>query len=234
MNMGSPDMHILLIEDDDKLAASVHKGLTAEGHEVTVARTGEEGYFLASDSSFDVVLLDILLPGRSGLEILSRMREIRLQTPVLVLTAKDAVDDRVRGLDAGADDYLVKPFAFPELLARIRALRRRGRSEPAPSIRCSDLELNVASRSVRRAEREIALTPREFEVLEYLLRNQGQVVSREMLARDVWKETSRYTPLDNVIDVHIARLRRKIDDNFTPKLLYTVRGLGFIVREGRA
>jgi two-component system, OmpR family, copper resistance phosphate regulon response regulator CusR len=224
-------MQILLIEDDDKLASSVQKGLQTEGHEVTVTKTGEEGYFLASGNTFDVVLLDILLPGRSGLDILSRMREMQLATPVLLLTAKDAVEDRVRGLDAGADDYMVKPFAFPELLARIRALVRRGRIEPRPPIKCADLELNVASRSVRRAEREIALTPREFEVLEYLLRNQGQVVSREMLARDVWKETSRYTPLDNVIDVHIARLRRKIDDNFTPKLLYTVRGLGFIIRE---
>ncbi len=162
------------------------------------------------------------------------MRQVQLRTPVLVLTAKDAVEDRVRGLDAGADDYLVKPFAFPELLARIRALVRRGRIEPAPSIKCADLELNAASRAVRRAEQEIALTPREFEVLEYLLRNQGQVVSREMLARDVWKETCRYTPLDHVVDVHIARLRRKIDDDFTPKLLHTVRGLGFIVREGTA
>jgi DNA-binding response OmpR family regulator len=227
-------MQILLIEDDEKLATSVHKGLTAEGHRVTLAKTGEEGYFLASDSSFDVVLLDILLPERSGLEIVTRMRQIRLHTPVLLLTAKDTVEDRVCGLDAGADDYLVKPFAFPELLARIRALGRRGRNEPPPSLRCADLELNVGSREVRRAEQEIALTPREFEVLEYLMRNQGQVVSREMLARDVWKEASRFTPLDNVIDVLIARLRRKIDDNFNPKLLFTVRGLGFIMREGSA
>lgn len=162
------------------------------------------------------------------------MRQIRLQTPVLVLTAKDGIEDRVRGLDAGADDYLVKPFAFPELLARIRVLVRRGRIDPPPALKCADLELSLALRSVRRAEREIALTPREFEVLEYLMRNQGHVVSREMLARDVWKETSRFTPLDNVIDVHIARLRRKIDDNFNQKLLYTVRGLGFIMREKSA
>lgn len=227
-------MQILLIEDDHKLARSVQKGLTTEGYSVTVANTGEDGYFLASNSTFDVMLLDILLPGRDGLEILSALRHKGVCTPVLVLTAKDAVHDRVRGLDAGADDYLVKPFAFPELLARIRALLRRGRVDPIAPLKCADLELNSMSHIVSRAGISIVLTPREFEVLEYLLHNQGQVVSREMLARDIWKQTSRFTPLDNVIDVHIARLRRKIDETFTPKLLHTVRGVGFILREGMA
>jgi DNA-binding response OmpR family regulator len=149
---------------------------------------------------------------------------------VLLLTAKDAVEDRVKGLDAGADDYLVKPFAFPELLARIRALLRRGKAEPATALKIQDLQMDLASRTVRRGAQTIDLTAREFELLEYLLRHQGQVVSREMLARDVWKETMRHTPLDNVIDVHMARLRRKIDERFPAKLVHTVRGVGFVLK----
>jgi DNA-binding response OmpR family regulator len=224
-------MQILVIEDDDKLASSLQSGLQAEGYVVSVARTGEEGFFAASSNLFDIVLLDVMLPGRSGLEILATMRQLQIHTPVLVLTAKDAVSDRVQGLNAGADDYLVKPFAFPELLARIRALIRRGKAEEPTSLRCADLELNVLTHAVRRADMPITLTAREFEILEYVLRHQGRVVSREMLARDVWKELARHTPLDNVIDVHIARLRRKIDDNFSSKLLHTVRGVGFVLRE---
>jgi two-component system, OmpR family, copper resistance phosphate regulon response regulator CusR len=149
----------------------------------------------------------------------------------LILTARDTVEDRVVGLDTGADDYLVKPFAFPELAARIRALLRRGRTEPPSPLRVSDLELDVSLHRVTRGGRDLELTAREFELLEYLLRNRGRVVSREMLARDVWKETSRATPLDNVIDVHIARLRRKVDDALEPKLIQTVRGVGFMVKE---
>jgi DNA-binding response OmpR family regulator len=224
-------MQILVIEDDYKLATSLQDGLQAEGYTVSLARTGEEGFYVASRSLFDIVLLDIMLPGRSGIEILSTMRQLQIHTPVLVLTAKDAVSDRVRGLNAGADDYLVKPFAFPELLARIRALIRRGKGEEPASLRCADLELNALTHAVRRAEVPIALTAREFEILEYILRNQGRVVSREMLTRDVWKEPTRHTPLDNVIDVHIARLRRKVDDGFPTKLLHTVRGVGFVLRE---
>jgi len=224
-------VQILVIEDDEKLARSLAEGLQAEGYEVTRAGTGEEGYYLASNNPFDVVLLDIMLPARSGLEILSTLRQSRVRTPVLVLTAKDRVKDRVQGLDAGADDYLVKPFAFPELVARVRALARRGKMEETKPLRCADLELDVPTHVVRRAGMAIALTVREFEILEYLLRNQGQVVTREMLARDIWKEVARYTPLDNVIDVHIARLRRKVDGSFEPKLLRTVRGLGFVLRE---
>jgi DNA-binding response OmpR family regulator len=148
-----------------------------------------------------------------------------------MLTARDAVEDRVRGLDAGADDYLVKPFAFPELLARIRALGRRGTSESSPKLQVADLQMDVEGRSAKRGGQTLELTAREFELLEYLVRHQGHVVSREMLARDVWKEASRHTPLDNVIDVHVARLRRKVDGQFTEKLLHTVRGVGFVVRE---
>ncbi|PYP99000.1 MAG: DNA-binding response regulator [Acidobacteria bacterium] len=154
--------------------------------------------------------------------------------PVLILTARDAVQDRVAGLDAGADDYLVKPFAFPELLARLRALLRRGRAEQAARLKVADLEVDVPARSVSRGGHDIELTSREFELLEYLLWNRGRVVSREMLARDVWRETRRATTLDNVIDVHIARLRRKVDDSFEVKLIQTVRGVGFIIKEGDA
>jgi len=151
--------------------------------------------------------------------------------PVLILTAKDSIEDRVHGLDAGADDYLVKPFAFPEFLARVRALVRRGKTETSSRLKLADLEMDVAAHKVSRGGKDLALTAHEFELLEYLLRQQGRVVSREMLAREVWKETARYTPLDNVIDVHIARLRRKIDEPFDRKLLHTVRGVGFVMRE---
>jgi two-component system, OmpR family, copper resistance phosphate regulon response regulator CusR len=172
-----------------------------------------------------------MLPARNGFEILQALRQCGVKTPVLMLTARDAVEDRVRGLDAGADDYLVKPFAFPELLARVRVLTRRGTSSPAEKLRIADLELDTATRISARGGRQLDLTPREFELLEYLLRHQGHVVSREMLAREVWKEASRHTPLDNVMDVHIARLRRKIDDESDQKLLHTVRGVGFVLRE---
>ncbi|MFZ0340449.1 MAG: winged helix-turn-helix domain-containing protein, partial [Terracidiphilus sp.] len=176
-------------------------------------------------------ILDVMLPGRNGLEILQTMRRHGLRTPVLMLTARDAVEDRVIGLDTGADDYLVKPFAFPELLARVRALSRRALPETSAKLQIADLELDVEGRSVTRAGQLLDLTAREFELLEYLLRRRGHVVSREMLTRDVWKEAGRHTPLDNVIDVHVARLRRKVDDQFAQKLVHTVRGVGFVVRE---
>jgi DNA-binding response OmpR family regulator len=224
-------MRVLIIEDDLKVAGAVRAGLDAEGYDVVHSRTGEDGYFRATTEPFDAVLLDLGLPGRSGLEILAGLRGRGLSIPVLVLTARDAVEDRVLGLDSGADDYLVKPFAFAELVARLRALLRRGRPEEALRVRLADLELDPVSRSVRRGDQPIDLTAREFELLDYLLHHQGQIVSRDMLARDVWKEPSRGTPLDNVIDVHIARLRKKVDQGFSPRLIHTVRGVGFMVRE---
>lgn len=178
-------VHILLIEDEPKVAQAVREGLESEHYQVTVAMTGEEGYFLATTRAFDLILLDLMLPGRSGLEILTALRQQRCQTPVLILTVRDAVEDRVIGLDTGADDYLVKPFAFSELLARIRVLTRRGRSEQALRLKLADLELDCVTRKVMRGGQEIELTAKEFELLEYLLRYQGHVVSREMLARDV-------------------------------------------------
>ena len=223
-------MRILVVEDEKKVAKALEEGLEAEHYEVDVAHTGEDGFYLISTQAFDLVLLDLMLPGRSGLEILRAMRTRGLRTPVLILTARDAIEDRVQGLDCGADDYLVKPFAFAELLARIRALLRRGKAEPVLRLTCDELEIDMVTRAVSRSGQPLDLTAREFDLLEYLLRNQGRVVSREMLAHEIWKETARHTPLDNVIDVHIARLRRKVDDPFAKKLLHTVRGVGFVLR----
>ncbi|MCP4707982.1 MAG: response regulator transcription factor [Planctomycetes bacterium] len=227
-------MRILVVEDEKKVAHAVKKGLESEHYKVTVAHSGEDGFFLLNKQSFDLVLLDLMLPGRGGLEILKTVRDRGLQIPVLILTARDTIDDRVLGLDSGADDYLVKPFAFPELLARIRALLRRGRVDQLLRFKLADLEMDLVTRKVIRGGRSIELTAKEFELLEYLLRHQGHVVSREMLARDVWQESSRNKPLDNVIDVHIARLRRKVDDPFDVNLLQTVRGVGFSLKEGKA
>ena len=224
-------MHILVVEDEKKIAKAIKKGLEGKRYDVTVSHTGEEGYFLATTQSFDLILLDLMLPGRDGLEILDSLRDQDCNTPVLILTARDAIENRVLGLDTGADDYLVKPFAFPELLARIRALTRRGRPEHALRLKLADLELDCVTKRVTRGDQGISLTSREFELLEYLLRHQGHTVSREMLARDVWKVEERATPLDNVIDVHIARLRKKVDIPFELKLIKTIRGVGFSMQE---
>jgi two-component system copper resistance phosphate regulon response regulator CusR len=224
-------MRILVVEDEAKMAEALRTGLEADQFSVSVAHTGEDGFFLASTEAFDLVILDLMLPHRSGMEVLTALRQRQIPAPVLILTSKDGVEDRVRGLDAGADDYLVKPFAFSELLARIRALLRRGKPEASDKLSLADLEMDTAGRAISRGGKELNLTAREFDLLEYLLRQQGRVISREMLARDVWKETARYTPLDNVIDVHVAHLRRKLDDPFKKKLLHTVRGVGFVLRE---
>ena len=225
-------MRVLVVEDERKLAQVLSSALQAEHYDVVVAATGEDGFYRANAERFDLVVLDLMLPGRSGLEILQTLRQRRIEAPVLILTARDGVDDRVLGLDLGADDYLVKPFALPELLARIRALLRRGRSSEVFRLKVGDLELDLVARRVLRADRPIDLTAREFELLEYLLRHQGHLVSREMLARDVWREPRRATPLDNVIDVQMARLRRKVDPEGTARLIHTVRGVGFVMREG--
>jgi len=205
----------------------VKAGLMAENYTVTTAADGEEGYFLATTQGFDLVLLDLMLPGRSGIEVLEALRRHDTGTPVLILSARGEVEDRVLGLDTGADDYLVKPFAFPELLARIRALTRRGRSDEILRHRIGDLEIDCVTRHVTRAGSEISLTAKEYELLEYLARNHGHTVSREMIAHDVWHGLERSTPINNVIDVHMARLRRKVDADFDIALITTIRGVGF-------
>jgi DNA-binding response OmpR family regulator len=225
-------VRVLVIEDERKVAHALRQGLEGEQYQVEVADTGEDGLFTASSRPFDVIVLDLMLPGRSGLDVLATLRRQGHRTPVLVLTARDAVEDRVTGLDVGADDYLVKPFAFAELLARLRALVRRGRTPEPARLRVGDLEMDVPSHAVKRAGESIELTAREYELLEYLLLHDGAIVSREMLARDVWREPSRGTPLDNVIDVHIARVRKKVDTDGRVKLIHTIRGVGFVVRAG--
>ena len=226
-------MRILIVEDEPKLAAAVKQGLEGEQHSVTVAPTGEDGFFLAQTQPFDLLIFDIMLPGRDGLEIIGSLRKLGHRTPILLLTSKDAIEDRVQGLDAGADDYLGKPFAFSELQARVRALGRRSSPETAALLKVEDLELDSVRHVASRAGKHLDLTAREFELLEYLMQHVGQVVSREMLARDVWREITRHTPIDNLIDVHIARLRRKVDDPWPQKLLQTVRGVGFVLRSNQ-
>src|SRR5437899_3467808 len=225
-------MRVLVVEDEKKVAKAVREGLEAEHYDVRVAASGEEGFFLVNHETFDCVVLDLMLPHRDGLEVLTTLRKRGLQTPVLILTAKDTINDRVRGLDSGADDYLVKPFAIPELLARIRALLRRGRPEQVLKLQHEDLEMDLVTRKVVRAGQTLELTAKEFEILEYLLRHVGRVVSREMLTRDVWHIAARATPLDNVIDVSIARLRRKSDDPCPAKRLEPVLGVGVVIRIG--
>lgn len=214
------------------MAAALERGLTSERYEVAVGRTGEEGFFLALREAFDLIVLDLMLPGQDGLEILSALRERGIETPVLVLTAKGEVEDRVEGLDRGADDYLVKPFAFPELLARIRALLRRGRPEAQLRLAVGELEMDLVTRRVARAGKVFELTGREWDLIECLMRRPGRVVSRETIAREVWHEPERVTPIDNLIDVYIARLRRKIDEPFGTAMIRTVRGVGFLLEDG--
>jgi len=224
-------MRLLIVEDDKKTSAALKTGLENEGFSAAVATTGEEGFFLLNSEKFDLVVLDWMLPGRDGVEILKTLRARGTGMPVLLLTARDAVEDRVLGLESGADDYLVKPFAFAELVARIRTLLRRSTTTEPLKKTFADLVVNLEARKASRAGKLIDLTPREFDLLAYLLRQPGQVVTREMLARDVWAETNRVTPIDNVIDVHVAHLRKKLDDGHRIKLLHTVRGVGFVLRE---
>jgi two-component system copper resistance phosphate regulon response regulator CusR len=225
---------LLIVEDDPKTAQAVAHGLAASGFEVDVARTGDEGCAAIQKATYDLLVLDWMLPGRDGLELVRTLRAQGQKTPVVLLTARDALEDRVLGLESGADDYLVKPFAFAELLARIKALlRRAGDAEPLRK-RIGDLALNLETREAARASESISLTPREFELLAYLVRHKGQTVTRAMLAKDVWRESQRATPIDNVIDVHVAHLRRKVDGAHETKLIHTVRGVGFVLREEKA
>ena len=224
--------HVLIIEDDNKLTTALISGIEAEGYRVSSASSAEEGFFLLHSDLPDLLLLDVTLPKRNGLDLLRQIRRDRIDVRILMLTSHNTLEDRVEGLRTGADDYLGKPFSFPELLARIEALLRRILPEQtSDELRIADLSLNTRTRTAARSGKTLELSQREFDLLLYLAENGGRTVSREMLARDVWKENSRFTPLDNVIDVQIARLRRKVDDSFPVKLLHTVRGLGFSLRE---
>ncbi len=222
-------MKLLVVEDDRETASYLEKGLSESGYTVDSAGNGPEGLFLATSSSYDAIVLDRMLPGMDGLALVGALRGAGIHTPALILSALGTVDDRVKGLRAGGDDYLVKPFAFSELLARIEALLRRGAAAPANSVlRVGDLELDLLTRIVKRCGKPIDLLPRELRLLEYMMRNSGQVVTRTMLLEHVWDY--HFDPQTNVIDVHVSRLRQKIDKNFARPLLHTVRGAGYCLR----
>jgi len=224
-------MRILLVEDDAEAAAYLAKALREAGHVADLAGDGEEGLSFAEDGGYDVLIVDRMLPKLDGLSLIGALRKAGVQTPTLVLSALGQVDDRVAGLRAGGDDYLAKPYAFSELLARIEALSRRGAPGAADSVyRVGDLELDRLSHSVVRSSKELVLQPREFRLLEYLMRHAGQVVTRTMLLENVWDY--HFDPQTNVIDVHVSRLRSKIDKGFEKPLLHTVRGAGYMIRDG--
>jgi heavy metal response regulator len=222
-------MRILLVEDDEHIANFLKRGLKEEGYIVDVAYNGEDGLYLAENEEFDLIILDILLPKLDGFELCSRLRAKGNTTPILMLTAKDDIEDRVHGLDIGADDYLVKPFAFEELVARIRALLRRQKSVNSHILKVGDLTLNLFTREVKRGGRTIELTTREFELLKFLMYNPRQVLTRTQIAEHVWSYDFDY--FSNVVDVYIRYLREKIDDPFEHKLIHTVRGVGYKIQE---
>jgi two-component system, OmpR family, response regulator len=222
-------MKLLVVEDDRETASYLLKGLRESGYSVDRAADGREGLFIASSGGYDAIVLDRMLPGIDGLALLGALRAAEIGTPALILSALGSVDDRVKGLRAGGDDYLVKPFAFSELLARIEALLRRGAAAPATTtLRVADLELDLLTRTVRRGGKLVELLPREFRLLEYLMRNAGHVVTRTMLLEHVWDY--HFDPQTNVVDVHVSRLRQKIDKSFDRPLLHTVRGAGYCLR----
>jgi len=220
-------MHILIVEDNAKVASFIKRGLQEEHYTVDVAADGDEGLALAQSDEFDLIILDLLLPKRNGLEVLSALRKDKIETPVLILTAKDGPKNKVEGLDAGADDYLTKPFGFEELLARVRALMRRKTGAVSNVIKIADLEMDLLKHKVTRGGKEIILTNREYALLQYFLNNAGRIVTRTALSEHVWEHD--FDTFSNVIDVHIARLRRKIDDGFSAHLLKTIRGSGYIL-----
>lgn len=220
-------MRLLIIEDEPKTGSYLHQGLTEAGFVVDLARTGTDGLHLALTGEYDLVVLDVMLPGVDGWTVLRRLREAHQDVPVLFLTARDDVADRVRGLELGADDYLVKPFAFSELLARIRTLLRRGKSKEPEVLTLSDLELDVIRRRATRQGQRIDLTAKEFMLLLLLLRRQGEVLSRALIASQVWD--MNFDSDTNVVDVAVKRLRSKVDDPFPVKLIHTVRGMGYVM-----
>jgi two-component system OmpR family response regulator len=223
-------MRILLVEDDGKIASFIVKGLKAAGYAVDHARDGEEGLHMALTEPYDTAVIDIMLPKRDGLSLIERMRKEKIRTPVIILSAKGSIDDRVKGLQTGGDDYLTKPFAFSELLARVQALIRRagGLAEPT-RLMVGDLSINLLTRQVTRGAREIELKPIEFSLLEYLMRSAGRVVSKTMIMEHVWNYD--FDPQTNVVEARICRLRDKIDRDFDKKLIHTIRGVGYVLKE---
>jgi two-component system copper resistance phosphate regulon response regulator CusR len=222
-------MNLLVIEDERKTASYLRKGLTENGFAVDTAADGEEGLRLARQGNYDLLILDVMLPGRDGWSVLEELRTSGNRTPVLFLTARDAVPDRVKGLELGADDYLVKPFAFAELLARVRTVLRRGAGRPPENLRVADVEIDLVRHRASRAGQRLDLTPKEFALLSLLVRRSGEVLSRALIAEQVWDVA--FESDSNVVDVHVRRLRAKVDDPFDRKLIRTVRGAGYVLED---
>jgi heavy metal response regulator len=222
-------MRILVVEDEEKIASFIQRGLKEQHYVVDVAYDGEEGLYLAEINPYDLIVLDIMLPKMDGIAIAKQLRSNKCDTPILMLTARNAVKDKVSGLNAGADDYLTKPFSFSEFLARVRALLRRQRKEKVDILKLADLELNTLNHKVKRGKREISLTSKEFGLLEYLMVNMNQVVTRTMISEHVWHEN--FDRMTNVIDVHIKYLRDKINKGAKKKLIHTIRGTGYSLKE---
>ncbi len=221
-------MRLLIVEDEKKVAGFIKKGMEEETYAVDVAYDGEEGFHLAELNQYDMIILDLMLPKMDGLEVLTRLRDKKVNTPILLLTAKDAVEDKVAGLNKGADDYLTKPFAFSELLARVRSLMRRGQTETKTELKVGDLNLDLVSHKVKRNSEEIELTGKEYSLLEYFMRNEGKVLTRTMIAEHVWDYN--FDTFTNVIDVYVNHLRKKIDKKYPSKLLHTLRGIGYVMK----
>ncbi len=222
-------MKILVVEDEERVSQFIQKGLREEGHAVDVAFDGEEGGFLAEVNDYDLIILDLMLPKKNGIMVCGEIRERGVATPVLMLTARDSTDDKVRGLDAGADDYLTKPFAFEELLARVRALLRRRSEAKTPTLKIADLELDPMSRRVTRDGNPIRLTTKEYALLEYMMRNTNKVLSRTLIGEHVWD--MNFDPESNVIDVYVSHLRNKVDKGFALSLIHTMRGQGYMLSD---
>lgn len=225
-------MHILIVEDDEELSVQISGSLQEHGHETSVARNGAQGFEMATNAAFDVLIVDRMMPVMDGLTMLAKMREIGVTTPALILSALGQVDDRVEGLRAGGDDYLPKPYAFSELLARVEGLARRGEADSETKLTVADLVLDRIKHTAERAGIPLALQPREYRLLEYLMRNDGKLVTRTMLLQHVWD--LNFDPQTNVIDVHVSRLRGKVDKGFSTPLLHTIRGRGYRLSEAAA
>lgn len=224
-------MRILIVDDEENLVNALYKALKEEGYSVDIAQDGLEGLEYAKMNVYDVIILDIMLPGMDGIKILENLRNEGINTPVLMLTAKDATEDKVKGLDTGADDYMTKPFELCELMARIRALLRREAPTKSPILKLADLELNTLTRQVKRGDKEITLTSKEFALLEYMMRNARRVLTRTQIADHIWDY--EFDGFSNIIDVYIRYLRKKIDDDFENKLIHTIRGSGYCLKESK-